>query len=162
MITVDSEVGYGTTFNIYLLKSDKEAHQEVAPTGKIIQGSETIPLVDDEEMIIDVSKAILEKLGYRVVIAKGGEPAIDAVKRIGEDIDLVILDLIMPGMDGSKVFDRIREIKPNMPVILSSGYSLNDQADDILQRGCNGFIQKPFNISKLSQKVRKILDKAKS
>jgi signal transduction histidine kinase/CheY-like chemotaxis protein len=162
MITVDSEVGYGTTFNIYLLKSDKEAHQEVAPTGKIIQGSETIPLVDDEEMIIDVSKAILEKLGYRVVIAKGGEPAIDAVQRIGGDIDLVILDLIMPGMDGSKVFDRIREIKPNMPVLLSSGYSLNDQADDILQRGCNGFIQKPFNISKLSQKVRKILDKAKS
>jgi DNA-binding NtrC family response regulator len=65
-------------------------------------------------------------------------------------------------MDGSKVFDHIREIRPQIPVMLSSGYAINGQADEIMRRGCNGFIQKPFNISELSQKVRTILDEAKS
>ena len=65
----------------------------------------------------------------------------------------------MPGMDGNSTFDRIREISPNVPVILSSGYSMNDQATGIMSRGCNGFIQKPFNLSKLSQKIRSVLDK---
>ncbi|HUT43635.1 MAG TPA: response regulator, partial [Desulfobacterales bacterium] len=112
-------------------------------------------------MIIKVARAMLEKLGYRVVVAKDGEQAVDTVKRKSDEIDLVILDLIMPGIKGGKAFDLIHEIQPAMPVILSSGYSLNGQANDIMKRGCNGFIQKPFNIFELSQKVRKILDEAK-
>ena len=162
LITVYSEVGHGTTFNIYLPLTKKEAHQEMAVEEKIIQGSETILLVDDEEMILGVGKAMLEKLGYRVVVADSGQQGVDAVQRKGDEIELVILDLIMPGMDGGMVFDRIKEIRPQMPVILSSGYSINGQATEIMRRGCNGFIQKPFNISELSLKVRKILDEAKS
>ncbi len=161
IITVYSEVDQGTTFNIFLPFSDQEAYTEIPIAGKLIKGSETVLLVDDEEMILEVGKAMLEKLGYRVVIANGGEQAIDTVKNGGDEIDLVILDMIMPGVEGSKAFDLIRQNKPAMPVLLSSGYSLNGQANGIMQRGCNGFIQKPFNISNLSQIVRKILDAAK-
>ncbi len=161
IITVHSEVGHGATFNIYLPLTEKEAHQGMAVEGKIIHGSETILLVDDEKMVRDVGRAMLEKLGYKVIIATGGEQAVDAVQRKGDEIELVVLDLIMPGMDGGKVFDHLKEIRPQMPVILSSGYAISGQANEIMKRGCNGFIQKPFNISELSQKVRNTLDQAK-
>ncbi|MBW1865611.1 MAG: PAS domain S-box protein, partial [Deltaproteobacteria bacterium] len=161
IITVYSEVGHGTTFNIYLPVSDKAVYRDV-PTGSgLAKGSETVLMVDDEEMIVEVGQAMLEKLGYRVVVAKSGEHAVDTITKKGHGIDLVILDLIMPGIDGGKAFDLIREIYPEMPVMLSTGYSLNGQADGIMRRGCNEFIQKPFNISELSQKVRKILNEAK-
>jgi len=162
IIAVYSEVGQGTTFNIYLPISHSAAYRDAPAKTELIKGSETVLIVDDEEMVIKVAQAMLEKLGYRVVVAKDGEQAVDTVKRKGDDIDLVILDLIMPGIKGDKAFDLIHDIHPAMPVILSSGYSLNGQAHDIMQRGCNGFIQKPFNLSELSQKVRKILDEAKS
>jgi len=110
---------------------------------------------------MQVGKALLERLGYRVITAKDGKQAIDIVVKKGDGIDLVILDMIMPEMGGDKAFDLIREIQPAMPVILSSGYSLEGQANAIMRRGCNEFIPKPFTISELSQKVRKILDQAK-
>jgi two-component system cell cycle sensor histidine kinase/response regulator CckA len=72
-------------------------------------------------------------------------------------IGLIVLDMMMPGMDGGKTFDRIREIAPDIPVLLSSGYSINGKAKEIIERGCNGFIQKPFNLSELSQKIRRII-----
>jgi len=162
IISVYSEVGQGTVFNIYLPISQSAAYRDIPTETELVKGSETVLIVDDEEMVIKVAQAMLEKLCYHVVVAKDGEQAVDTVKRKGDDIDLVILDLIMPGIKGDKAFDLIHEIQPAMPVILSSGYSLNGQAHDIMQRGCNGFIQKPFNISELSQKVRKILDEAKS
>jgi CheY-like chemotaxis protein len=158
MISVYSESNRGTTFNIYLPVSERTIHQEITPEEKISRGSETILLVDDEEMIIGVGKAMLENLGYRVIVANGGEEAIEAVKNMGNEIDLVILDLIMPGIDGGKTFDRIREIHPGMLVILASGYAINGQANEIMRKGCNGFIQKPFNICELSTKVRKMFD----
>jgi two-component system, cell cycle sensor histidine kinase and response regulator CckA len=160
IITVDSELGRGTTFNIYLPLSDKEACREHPIVGRLVKGSETVLLVDDEEMILEVGQAMLKELGYRVVVAGGGEQALDVIKRRGDEIDLVILDLIMPDMNGGKAFNGIKEIRPPMPVMLSSGYSINGQAEEIMKRGCNGFIQKPFNISELSQKIRKILDEA--
>ncbi len=161
IILVYSEIGYGSTFNIYLPLSDKDAFREV-PMGKsLIRGSETVLLVDDEEMILEVGQEMLGKLGYCVFATPSGEKAIEMVKQKGNDIDMVILDLIMPGMDGSKVFDGIREVIPQMPILLSSGYAINGQADAIMQKGCNGFIQKPFNMAGLSIKIRQILDGAK-
>jgi CheY-like chemotaxis protein len=102
---------------------------------------------------------MLEKLGYRVLPARGGQAALEVLGRANNDIQLVILDLIMPEMDGGKTFDRLRAIRPDLRVVLSSGYALDSQAEEIMRRGCNGLIQKPFNISELSNKLRAILDR---
>ena len=157
IITVASEKGRGATFTVYLPSSEKEVQREAPLEGKLIKGSETILLVDDEKMIVDVGKALLEKLGYRVLVAQSGEQAIDMVSKMGNEIDLVILDLIMPGMGGGKAFDRIREIAPGMVVLLSSGYAIDGEADKVLRRGCNGFIQKPFSITELSEKIKMVI-----
>jgi CheY-like chemotaxis protein len=101
---------------------------------------------------------MLEKLGYTVYVAKSGLEAIEILTKRKEEINMVVLDLIMPGMDGEKTFNAIREFAPQIAILLSSGYSINGQVMGILKKGCNGFIQKPFNISEFSRKVREILD----
>jgi PAS domain S-box-containing protein len=157
LITVDSEVGYGASFKIYLPLSEKEA-LNIAPVEEpIVRGSETILIVDDEGMILEVGEALLTALGYRVMVAGSGREAVEVVKNEANRIDLVILDLVMPGMDGGKTFDLIHELRPAMPVMLASGYAINNQANEILRRGGWGFIQKPFNISVLSKKISEIL-----
>jgi len=157
-IVVNSEVGIGTTFNIHLPLTDKKVLPETSVNGDLISGAETVLLVDDEEMIRDVGEAMLTKLGYSILVADSGEQALDQIKQNGHAIDLVILDLIMPDLDGGKTFDLIKEIRPDIPVILASGYAIDGQANEIMKKGCNGFIQKPYNIADLSQKVREILD----
>ena len=161
MITAYSEPNHGATFNIYLQLSDKPIDPVMDLEGEMVQGSETVLLVDDEQLIIDVGRALLNKLGYQVVIANNGLEAVEKVTDSENEIDLVILDLIMPGLDGGKTFDRIRKIRPQLPVLLASGYAINEQASEIMRRGCNGFIQKPFNVAELSQKIRTILETAK-
>ncbi len=156
-ITIYSELGQGTTFNLYLPLSENDTEQETPSEQSVAKGSETILFVDDEQIILDVGKAMLEALGYLVLVAGSGEQAIEKINQEEIDIDLVLLDMIMPGMGGGKTFDRIRSIKPNIPVILSSGYSINGQADEIMRRGCNGFIQKPFTISEISQLIQQVL-----
>ncbi len=161
MITVYSEEGHGTTFNVYLPLCRKSAVPDAPTEDKLVGGTETILLVEDESIIVDVAKAMLEWLGYRVLVAGDGSEAVARASEKGAEIDLVILDLIMPGIDGGTTFDRIREIRPSMPVILSSGYSINGKASEIMKRGCNGFMQKPYNISVLARKIREVLDTAK-
>ena len=114
-------------------------------------------LVDDEEMILDVGSAMLENLGYRVLKARGGESGLEEFSAHCGEIDLVILDMIMPDLSGKDVFARMKEIDPKVRVLLSSGYSLNSQANEILESGCEGFIQKPFSLQVLSTKIRKVL-----
>jgi len=157
-ITVESEQGRGTTFQIFLPRADLEPQPALLAQQHLVRGTETILLVDDEEMILEVGRAILEQLGYRVLVARGGAEAIEQIRDHGESIQLVLLDMIMPGLDGGRTFDALRQLDPQLPVILSSGYSLSDQAAEILQRGCNGFIQKPFSIPELSRKIRSVLD----
>jgi len=159
VITVESEPGCGSVFNIYLPVSEREAVRVVSREAMLNRGSESILLVDDEDIILDVGRAMLETLGYRVVVAAGGEEAVEAVKSTGKEIDLVILDLTMPGMDGVKTFDHIHAIAPTIRVMLSSGHAVWDkQADKIMRKGFSGFIQKPFTLAQLSQNVRKMLD----
>jgi two-component system, cell cycle sensor histidine kinase and response regulator CckA len=126
-----------------------------------LKGKETILLVDDEEMIIDVGRGLLGELGYTVIAAKSGPEALDIYRLNRDRIDLVIMDMIMPGMGGGETFDRLKTINPNVKVLLSSGYSINGQASKIMERGCDGFIQKPFNIKQLSAKIREILERGK-
>jgi len=158
MITVYSEIGHGTTFNIYLPLSERDVHQEEIREEGLIKGHETILLIDDEKMILDVGAAMLKKLGYQVISADSGGKAIELIKQSGKGIDLVILDLIMPGMDGSKTFDRIRGLAPELRVIIASGYAMEGKAAGIMARGGNGFLQKPFTIMELSKKVREVID----
>ena len=158
VIDVDSEIDQGTTFQIYLPICNKEVFIESTANGKTYKGRETILLVDDEEMIADIGKKLLEKLGYRVLLAGSGQSAIELYEEYRDHIDLIILDMIIPGMGGSEIFDHLKAMDPSIRVLLSSGYSLNGQASQIMKRGCNGFIQKPFNIEQLSKKIREILD----
>ncbi len=160
-ITVYSEPGQGATFNIYLPLSGKEADRGESVGDSTVKGGGTILLVDDEEMILSVGRLMLEKLGYKVITASSGAMALDKIHTCGEQINLVVLDMIMPIMDGGKVFEMIREQYPDMPVLLSSGYSVNGQAMDILDRGCDGFIQKPFTVNDLSSKIQSCLRKRK-
>lgn len=160
-ITVYSEIDHGTTFNIYIPLSGRRPNTEFHVPNEIMPGTETILLIDDEEMILQVEQAVVETLGYRTVIARSGEEALQTISEMGSRIDLVILDMVMPGMDGSACFDHIRRIMPELPVILSSGYAINGHAEKIMRMGCKGFIQKPYNVAELSQKVRKVLDESK-
>jgi two-component system cell cycle sensor histidine kinase/response regulator CckA len=157
-IHVDSEPGHGTTFNVYLPASEREVIREKTETGTIATGTETLLLVDDEKMVLEVSKEMLESLGYRVYAVGSGQEALAVYMEKRNEIDLVILDMIMPGISGGETFDRLREINSALRVLLSSGYSINGQAQEILNRGCNGFLQKPFHLEKLSGKVREMLD----
>jgi len=127
-------------------------------TGDTLGGFETVLFVDDEEMITEIGENLLKWLGYKVFIAGTGKEAIEIYEENKEQIDIVLLDMIMPDMSGSDTYDRMKEINPKVKVLLSSGYSINGQATEILDRGCNGFIQKPFKIKELSQKLREVLD----
>jgi len=158
-IDVYSEKGKGTTFNIYLPASEKEAVKEVEIHEELHRGTETLLLVDDEDMIVDVGCGIIDRLGYKSLTAKSGEEAIGIYKKNYDKIDMVILDMIMPDMGGGETYDKLKEINPDIKVLLSSGYSIDGLATEILERGCNGFIQKPFNMADLSKKIREILDK---
>jgi CheY-like chemotaxis protein len=107
---------------------------------------------------LEIGKDMLERLGYKVVVAESGQKALDIYEKDQHAIDMVILDIIMPDMSGSETYDRLKEINPAIKTLLSSGYSINGKAQAILNSGCQGFIQKPFNLTNLSQKIRKILD----
>jgi len=157
-IDVISEPGQGTRFVLYFPASEKDITEQKPAVPAIIKGTETILLVDDEPSVLEVSKAILESLGYTVYAVRNGEEAISLYKEKKDTVDLVVLDMIMPGLSGSETFDRIRELNPTARVILSSGYSLNDQAKQIMERGCRGFVQKPFGLTVISQKIREVLE----
>ncbi len=158
-VDVDSKKGQGSTFSIYLPASERRAHEAVKTAERLTKGTGTVLLVDDEEVIIEVGKELLETMGYRVLIAKDGEEAIAIYKKHLDDIDIVVLDMVMPNMGGGKAYDRMKEINPDIKILLSSGFSINGEASEILARGCNGFIQKPFTMKELSKRVSKILEK---
>jgi len=158
IITVTSQPGRGTTFVIHLRATDKPVSRSSELNDDIRHGDETILLVDDEEVILKVTGKILHNLGYRVLSARTGQEAIDMFRQRHGEIDLVILDMIMPEMGGGEVFDAMKAVNPSICALLSSGYSINDSARVILEHGCAGFIQKPFNIAELSQQLRAVLD----
>ena len=108
---------------------------------------------------MDVGMKLLETLGYGVIVARNGMEAIALYEKHWSDIDMVILDMIMPGMSGGDLYDRLKGIDPDIKVLLSSGYSIDGQAQEILKRGCKGFIQKPFNMEALSRKIRETLQR---
>ena len=161
-IDVESKPGFGSTFHIFLPASLNRADPGLAAEEPIIKGTETILIVDDEPDILEIGKEMLEALGYRVYAASNGSQAIDIYKNNIHRIQLIILDMIMPDMNGEQTYAQLIKIDPDVKVLLSSGFSQNDQAARILEKGCNGFIQKPFKIQLLSQTIRKIIHAAPS
>ena len=117
----------------------------------------TVLLVDDEMIVVGVGKQMLEKLGFSVLTASSGKEALDIFKVNKGCIDLVVLDMIMPGMGAGEIYDELQALDPAIKVLLSSGYGVDEQTNEVLKRGCNGFIQKPFNMQGLSDKIEEIL-----
>jgi len=156
-IDVESQPGTGATFYIYLPASTKKVSKAHRSPDTIHRGKETVLLIDDEDMVLEIGRALLETMGYQVITAKDGEEALSLYKRKGSGIDLVLLDVVMPGLSGGEVFDRLKTINPDLKCLLLSGYSIDGEATEILQRGCNGFIQKPFRLRDLSKSIREIL-----
>jgi two-component system cell cycle sensor histidine kinase/response regulator CckA len=164
IITVDSHVGKGTTFSIYLPAArilqkpkDPDNLRVISPGKPPEKGSGTILVVDDEEYILNADKAMLNELGYEVLLANGGKEALRVFDENKDRIKLLILDLIMPDLSGEIVYNRIKSSRPDVRVILSSGYSIEGQAESILKKGCDGFIQKPYNLNQLAKKIKEIL-----
>ena len=160
-ITVESEIGKGTEFCIYLpAVTAAKPVPKAGPKNEniLVRGEGTILLVDDEEIIREVGVPILEAFGYEAIVAKNGEEALETYHLNAGRIDLVILDMIMPDMHGSEVFDKLKEMNPHVKVLLASGYSIDGPASEIMARGCSGFIQKPFIPSKLSRLLKEILE----
>jgi two-component system, cell cycle sensor histidine kinase and response regulator CckA len=159
-VDVSSREGKGSTFTVHLPASHRRTRKEEGDSSRISMGHETVLLVDDEEVILDVGSRMMEVLGYRVLAAKGGREALEIYRKDPSAIDVVVLDMIMPDMGGGETFDWLKKIDPGVKVLLSSGYSVDGQAKEILNRGCSGFIQKPFHIQDLSQEIRRILGRA--
>ena len=158
-IDVLSQKSQGTSFQIYLPATNEKMKEDKTASDYILKGEETILLVDDESIIIDTGRQMLEFLGYNVLIATGGKEAVKLYKEYSDKIDMLLLDMVMPDMNGGDTYDKIKEINPKIKALLSSGYSIDGEAKIILKRGCNGFIQKPFSINKLSASIRDILDR---
>jgi PAS domain S-box-containing protein len=159
IINVYSEPGYGSTFKIYLPAEEISIPEVKTETEsvKTIKLSASILLVDDEDDLRIVGEKLLTKFGYKVNICKDGREAVKFYKKHWQQIDLVILDMIMPVMNGKDAFIAMKNINPDIKALLTSGYSLNGEAQAILDKGVKGFLQKPFKIEELSGKIIQVL-----
>jgi len=156
-ISLYSELGKGTLVQIYLPAMEAQAEQAKKTEIKVITGTETILVIEDEDLVIDVVHQILEGLGYRILLAKTGNEAVNIAKTFDGDIDLALLDIVLPDMDGNKLYPLIMKTRPNLKVIVCSGYAIDGPAQEILEAGAQDFIQKPFSLETLSKKLRKAL-----
>jgi len=156
-IKVESEVSEGSCFRVYL-PATKEKERDASPASIAEPGGgETIMIVDDNPDFLKVMTISLRKLGYNIITARSGSEAVEILAAGDSEIDLVILDVIMKGLSGSETFYRLRKLKPDLLVILCTGYSHNSITEKLLSSGASGFIQKPFNIENLTMKIRGVL-----
>ena len=159
-ITVDSEPGKGTVVRIYLpaIEVKEEVKKVKQPEVEIATGEGTILVIEDEEPLVKLFRQILERLGYRVLVAETGKEAVEFAKTFDGQIDLALLDIKLPDMDGGRVYPLIMEARPDLKVIVCSGYSIHGPAQDILDAGAEGFMQKPFPIATLAEKLKEVLE----
>ncbi len=158
-IDVYSEKGRGSEFIVYIPSIDEKSKVERRPEEKIFKGAGLILLVDDEEPVLKITSNILEELGYRVITASNGEKALGIFRERYKDIDLVILDMAMPKMSGEQVFLEMKNVMPDVSVLLASGYKQDDRINESLRAGVQNFIQKPYTMSVLSKKIKDIIKK---
>jgi signal transduction histidine kinase len=156
-ITVESRLRVGTTFTLFLPATERADEQELQGAAPLAMGTGTILIVDDEELILKVCAQLLRTAGYQVLTASSGKKAIELLSKHREGISLVVLDMIMPDMNGRQTFEALRQIMPDIKVLLASGFTREAQARALLELGCSGFIQKPFGPGLMLEKVQEIL-----
>lgn len=157
-IVAESELGAGSVFTLYLPSSDHLVEVEEPVVEESIRGEGEILLIDDEELIRDVGGTMITELGYQVTLAKGGEEGVKLYQEAQGAFRLVILDLIMPGMDGVETFHALRQLNPSQPILISSGYAMDNKAEELMKSGAAGFLQKPFGLSELSRQLQKTMN----
>jgi CheY-like chemotaxis protein len=162
-ISVDSELGKGTVVQIYLpaIKvgiKGQEPEEVKGPQDVLAMGEGTILIIEDEAVLLEMNRKILERLGYRVLEAKTGREGVDIAKTFDGQIDLALLDIKLPDMSGTQVYPLIMEARPDLKVVVCSGYSIDGPAQEILDAGAEGFIQKPFLFAALAEKLEEILE----
>ena len=158
MLRVESEPGKGTVVRVWLPAIDVPA-QELRPAGtEMVTGTGTILMIEDEDVVVDVTRAMLEMLGYRVMVAKTGKDAVHIAETFDGWIDLALLDIKLPDMEGGEVYPLIMAARPNLKVIVCSGYSIDGPARKIVDAGAEGFLQKPFSLIILSEKLKEVLE----
>jgi len=133
--------------------SGNQKATDAISSGTAIDSSRIILFVDDERMVTDVVHHMLQRLGYGVIVANSGQEALEMYRIHGTNIGLVILDVVMPEMDGCETFHQLRSLDPDVKVLLCSGFSPDGRAQDAISRGCLGFIRKPLSMKKLSTEV---------
>jgi len=121
------------------------------------RGTETIILVEDEDMVSELTKTILERSGYTVLTASNGKEALDLYEKERDRVALVILDLIMPGMGGEQCLEELRKIDPNVKIVVTSGYPINGATKETIKSLASGFVGKPYNVKNILRAVRDAL-----
>ena len=159
VIDVWSSAGMGSSFSVILPLKDAAGSIDIPDeTEKLVMGNESVLLVDDEQRILTVGREICKALGYSVITADSGKKALKIYKKEKQKINLVILDMIMPEMNGLDTFMELKKVNPNIKVLLSTGYSIDEKAQEMLRQGCKGYILKPYSVIDFSHKLREILE----
>jgi PAS domain S-box-containing protein len=161
-IELDSEPGKGTTIRVLFpaIRQPAERLTEKVPLPTDWRGSGTVLLVDDEEYVLEVASMMLEKVGFRVRTAQDGREAVEIYRRHQDEIVCVVLDLMMPNMDGEEALGELRRIRADVKVVLSSGYQERDVTGSVVEMGFEGFVQKPYTVETLIGQLRQVLDGA--
>jgi CheY-like chemotaxis protein len=158
-IDIESQLGQGTTVRIYLPVVDESVKAAHNPIPELEKGAGTILVIEDEDDVMEVSREILKRLGYRVLEAKTGTEAVNLAGNLDVEIDVAILDIGLPDLTGDEVFKLIKEARPDLKVVVCSGYAIDGPAQEILDAGAQGFIQKPYAFKALSAKIKEVLKK---
>jgi|LSQX01.2.fsa_nt_gb signal transduction histidine kinase/CheY-like chemotaxis protein len=159
-IDIASEVGRGTTVTVYfpalgLMEHDPNIRRSISPVSST--EAATILLVDDEELVRKTTRRLLERFGYRVLVADNGQEGVSVYAERQREIDLVLLDMMMPVMDGATAFRNLRAMNPAVPVVFCSGYSRDETAGELLREPLVGFVQKPFSPGELTHQLQHLL-----
>ncbi len=157
-VEIESKIGAGTTLSLYLPAAGAAADARSPPAPVMTRAQHgTVLVVDDEPLVRSTTNRAMTRLGYHVVLADGGQAALDIIAKDPHAIDLVLLDMAMPGMGGAECFHKLRVIAPTMKVVICSGYALSFETEELLRSGASGFIEKPYSVRELSDLVRQVL-----
>ena len=151
--------GKGTTFKIHLPLKDKDSEGSDGVSDNVQRGSGKILIVDDEEEVRHLFEEMLTELGYTTISCDNGEEAAEYYRKHYKEIDLVILDVMMPELNGHDCYVKLKKTNPDIKALITSGYSDDEGVNKIIGKGALGFIQKPFTINELSKVVYKAIDK---